>query len=225
MKASVSNFLSNVLSVILGIVITFAVQGFIDRSREKQEVRSALQLVRSELATNAEDVAIMADYLRQERKSAEYFLAHRQDLARCPADSVSYHSGIIFADASITLSDDALELLKMSSLFQKIGDVGLGMKIIRAYDSCASTAANLNHHISVRNERFDDSVNERTVRQYTSGGNIDIVDYLKTPYGLYSIRWLTAQADVELFSDTADIQAAIEAIDTYLQGKRRSVRR
>ena len=59
MKESVSSFLSNVLSVILGIVITFTVQGIINRTNEKREVRSALDLVRSELVTNAEDIAIM----------------------------------------------------------------------------------------------------------------------------------------------------------------------
>ena len=220
MKESVSSFLSNVLSVILGIVITFTVQGIINRTNEKREVRSALDLVRSELATNAEDIAVMSDYLLQERASAQYFLSHLEDLDACPPDSVAYHSGIIFADASITLSDDALELLKMSSLFQRIGDVGLGMKIIRAYDSCASIAAVLNRHVEARNEHFDESVTAQTVLQYAAGGNISITDYLRTPYGLYSIRWLTAQGDVDLLADVSDIEDAVGAIDAYLHGRR-----
>ena len=220
MKESVSSFLSNVLSVILGIVITFTVQGIINRTNEKREVRSALDLVRSELVTNAEDIAVMSDYLLQERASAQYFLSHLEDLDACPPDSVAYHSGIIFADASITLSDDALELLKMSSLFQRIGDVGLGMKIIRAYDSCTSIAAVLNRHVAARNEHFDDSVTAQTVLQYATGGNISITDYLRTPYGLYSIRWLTAQGDVDLLADVSDIEDAVGAIDAYLHGRR-----
>ena len=220
MKESVSSFLSNVLSVILGIVITFTVQGIINRTNEKREVRSALDLVRSELVTNAEDIAIMSDYLRQERASAGYFLSHLEDLDACPPDSVAYHSGIIFADASITLSDDALELLKMSSLFQRIGDVGLGMKIIRAYDSCASIAAGLNRHVEVRNENFENSVTEQTVLKYAGGGNISITDYLRTPYGLYSIRRLTTQGDVDLLVDVSDIEDAVEAIGNYLRGRR-----
>jgi hypothetical protein len=221
MKESVASFLSNVLSVILGIVITFTVQGIINRSNEKREVRSALNLVRTELVSNAEDIGEMSDYLKQELRSAEYFLSHLEDLDACPPDSVSYHSGIIFADASITLSDDALELLKMSSLFQRIGDIGLAMKIIRAYDSCASTAAALNRHVAARDENFDESVNERTVQQYASGGNISIKDYLRTPYGLYSIRWLTTQGDMDLVTDVTDIEEAVDAIGDYLQGRRR----
>ena len=213
MKESAASFLSNVLSVILGIVITFTVQGMIDRARERHEVRAALNLVRTELATNATDVAEMTDYLRQERVSADYFLKNLKTLEQCPNDSVRFHSGIIFADATITLSDDALELLKMSSLFQKIGDNDLAMKIIRAYDTCDNIAANLNRHVSQRNERFEESVNEKTAGQFATSGSIDLERYLKTPYGQYAIRWLTTQGDLEIMTDGSDLGAAIDAID------------
>lgn len=224
MKEPVASFLSNVLSVILGIVITFTVQGMIDRARERHEVRAALNLVRTELATNATDVAEMTDYLRQERVSANYFLKNLKTLEHCPNDSVRFHSGIIFADATITLSDDALELLKMSSLFQKIGDNDLAMKIIRAYDTCDNIAANLNRHVSQRNERFEESVNEKTAGQFATSGSIDLERYLKTPYGQYAIRWLTTQGDLDIMTDVSDLGAAIDAIDGYLQGRRRHKR-
>jgi hypothetical protein len=224
MKEPVASFLSNVLSVILGIVITFTVQGMIDRARERHEVRAALNLVRTELATNATDVAEMTDYLRQERVSANYFLKNLKTLEQCPNDSVRFHSGIIFADATITLSDDALELLKMSSLFQKIGDNDLAMKIIRAYDTCDNIAANLNRHVSQRNERFEESVNEKTAGQFATSGSIDLERYLKTPYGQYAIRWLTTQGDLDIMTDVSDLGAAIDAIDGYLQGRRRHKR-
>lgn len=224
MKESAASFLSNVLSVILGIVITFTVQGMIDRARERHEVRAALNLVRTELATNATDVAEMTDYLRQERVSANYFLKNLKTLEQCPNDSVRFHSGIIFADATITLSDDALELLKMSSLFQKIGDNDLAMKIIRAYDTCDNIAANLNRHVSQRNERFEESVNEKTAGQFATSGSIDLERYLKTPYGQYAIRWLTTQGDLDIMTDVSDLGAAIDAIDGYLQGRRRHKR-
>ena len=52
MKESAFHFFLDVLSVILGIVITFAIQGLIDRSRDRKNVRSAMELFRTELATN-----------------------------------------------------------------------------------------------------------------------------------------------------------------------------
>ena len=98
MKESVTSFLSNILSVILGIFITFTIQGMIDRSKEKKETRSSLELVRSELVTNMDDISIMADYLHQEKASAEYILSNKDSLDSCPEDSVNYHSSMIFAD-------------------------------------------------------------------------------------------------------------------------------
>ena len=217
MKASLSGFLSNMLSVILGIFITFGIQGIIDRSREKNNTRSSLELVRSELSTNIDDISIIVDYLKQERKSAEYMLSHRDSLDKCPVDSINFHSSMIFADVSFSLCHDALELLKMSSVFQNIESNGLSMKIIRAYDTCNSIVYNLNRHISSRDSRFENSIDKETAGIYALNGNIDIKDFIKTDYGLYSIQWLTAQADPELFTDVFDIQDAIDAIDAYLR--------
>ena len=217
MKESTTNFFLNVLSVILGIVITFSIQGIINRAQDKKNVRSALELIRSELATNAEDISIMLDYLKQEQASAQYFMGHLQDLDQCPSDSVIYHSAVLLSDASITVSHDALELLKMSSLFQKIGDNPLSMKIIRAYDCCTSGAQNLNHHIDARNEQFSVTVNEKNVRKIISDGNIRIREFLKTDLGHYAIEALASQADPSQYTDMDAIQDAIDAIGLYLE--------
>ena len=222
MKESVASFLSNVLSVVLGIVITFSIQGMIDRSRDRKEVRSALQLVRTELQANVDDISVMCDYLWQEKASAEYILQHRVENDSCPSDSISYHSGIIFAEASISVSQDALELLKNSSLFQKIGSNDLSMKIIRAYDSCGTIVAALNSHLDTRNSQFEGSVNEETAGKFASTGGIDIRDFIKTDYGLYVIRRLASLYGIESISDTSDITDALDAIDAFL-GKRFSL--
>lgn len=224
MKETTKAFFRHLLSVVLGIIITFSVQGIIDRAHTRREVRSALELVRAELVANIDDINTMSDYLRQERRSAEYFLDNRTILTRCPADSINFHSGFIFADASITISQDALELLKMSSLFQKIGDNETSMKIIRAYDTCSSAVSSLNHHVATRDELFRNSVNDQNVRKIAANGSIDIREYIKTGYGLYVIRWLSHQISPEYYADVTDLKEAVKAIDSYLAGtsKRRN---
>ena len=213
------NFMISFLAIFFGMLCTFLGQGMIDRAADRKEVRAALALVRSELEANKEDINTMADHMRQERKSAEYFLHNRLSLAKCPADSIYYHTGVIFAEASITMTQDALELLKMSSLFQKIGDNETSMKIIRAYDSCEYAVANLNSHIATRNEMVDKSINESNVRRLAGNGVIDIKEYIKTGYGQYVIRWLSSQVGPEYYADVSDLDAAIDAIDKYLSGK------
>ena len=225
MRQTLIDFFSNMISVILGIVITFSVQGMIDRAADRREVRSALELVRTELVTNVNDISLVENYLYEERKSAQFFLNHRQDLSSCPEDSVSYCSGVLFADVSITLCQDALQLLKMSSLFQKIEDNPLSMKIIRAYDCCESIASTLNHYFQTRDARFENSVTQESAGKYAKSGFIDIRDYLQTDYGLFAIRWITARADPKNYTDVSDVQAAVEAIDNYLGGRHRRNKR
>ena len=216
MKAGMKDFLSKLLSVVLGIIITFTLQGFKDKAHTKKEVRSALELVRTELNTNIEDIREMADYLKQERASAQYFVDHRKTLAKCPADSIRHHSSILFADAAISTSSDALELLKNSSLFQKIGDRNLSMKIIRAYDTCQTISASLNQLVTNRNNRFDAVINDKTAALVVPDGDISIKEFIKTSYGFYAISGLTTQAGVDKYTDISDIEAAIEAINHYL---------
>ena len=217
MKASFKSFIVDSMSVILGIFITFTIQGMIDRSHDRKEVQSALWLVRTELNTNLGDIKTLNEYLKQERKSAQYMVDHRQDINSCPADSLEYHSSIILADVTATMSNDALELLKSSSLFQKVGNSLLSMKIIRAYDCCQLIVDMLNHHIADRNARFENSINEDNVKKFASEGAIDLTDFIKTDYGLYSVRWITNQVTADRTSDVSDIEEALKAIDNYLR--------
>ncbi|MCR5465090.1 MAG: hypothetical protein K6F06_11235 [Bacteroidales bacterium] len=217
MKESVASFLSNILAVILGIFITFTIQGMIDRSRDRKNARSSLELVRSELVRNIDDVSIIKEYLDMEKESAAYFIANKDSLDKCPDDSISYHSGILFADVSMSLSMDALELLKMSSVFQKLGNNDLSMKIIRAYDCCGSIVSNVNRHISIRDSRYESAIDMETVGEYVSEGSIDIRDFIKTDYGRYAIEWLTNQPGIDNITDVSDLEDAIEAINHYLK--------
>ncbi len=202
MKESVSSFLSNVLSVILGIAITFAVQGMIDRSRVRKDVRSALKLIRTELQSNQAVIDSLADYLDSERAAAKYFLSLDDGWTGASSDSVGIYGGILLSDASIALSDDALQLLKMSSLFQSIGNDGLSMKIIHAYDTCELIAAALNRHIEARNVRL--------------GEVEDIRTFFTSAEGRKALRLISLQANPARISETEDLETAIQAIDNYL---------
>ena len=188
MKESAFHFFLDVLSVILGIVITFAIQGLIDRSRDRKNVRSAMELVRTELATNIEDINVMHDYLLEANRSALYFLQHSEELDACPEDSIEYHGSVLLAEVSLTTSSDALELLKSSSLFQKIGDNALSMKIIRAYDCCQVIVESIDRHFIAKNTQSDDDLP----------------------------KWLLAHSPLP-YTDPADIDKAITAINVFLR--------
>lgn len=221
-KDNFINFVISFLAIFFGMLCTFVGQGIIDRAADRNEVRSALELVRSELASNIEDINTMADYLKQEKRSADYFLENRAKLDKCPIDSVNFHAGMLLADASMTLPHNALELLKMSSLFQKLGDDQLSMDIIRAYDSCEYSVAKYNEFISDRDEKFNQTINENSITQFASSGYIDIKKFINTTNGLYTIRWITTQVTPDKEQFINDVERAISSIDRYLAADRQS---
>ena len=187
MKTDWSSFVSELIAVILGIVITFTVQGRIDKAHDRREVRSALELVRVELASNLDDISELTEYLKQEQISARYLEDHRDSLDACPVETVKYHQGIVNADVSVSFSHDALELLKLSSLLQKVGNNPLSMKIISAYNCCELMETNISRHISGRDAQEGDPSS-----------------------------WLIAHNPM-YYTDSNEIKVAIEAIDTFLR--------
>ena len=146
-------FLNKLLPVVTGIAITFTLQGIVNRSHERKSVQSAMELVRTELNSNLKDIDHLNDFLKQAVVSAKYLSDHQHDLAACPAEIVKYHKGQVNAYVSLALSQNALELLKMSSLFPKVGDNELSMAIIRAYDACELLQTDINRHYSKSGER------------------------------------------------------------------------
>ena len=143
-------FVNKLLPVVTGIAITFTLQGVVNRSHERKSVRSAMELVRTELSSNLQDIDHLNDFLQQEVISAKYLSDHQQDLDACPADIVKYHKGQVDAYVTVVFSQNALELLKLSSLFPKVGDDDLSMGIIRAYDACEMLQTDINRHFSSR---------------------------------------------------------------------------
>lgn len=118
---------------------------------------------------------------------------------------------MIFADVSFNLCDDALELLKMSSIFQKIEDNNLSMSIIRAYDTCGVIESSVNGHIDSKDSRLE----------YSYNGDIrNLKVFLRSKEGSRSISWLSVQPDPASSIDVTDVEAAISAIDDFLGRKR-----
>ena len=188
------SFFSELVAVILGIVITFAGQGIIDRAHDRKEVRSALQLVRTELISNRQDISYLRDYLNQAQQSAQYLvdnpelLKHIDRLDSATLKTVTDHQGMVLAEVSVSLPHDALELLKTSSIFQKIGDNALSLKIIRAYDCCQVMVESIDRHFIAKTTQTDEDLP----------------------------KWLLAHSPLP-YTDPGDIDTAITAINVFLR--------
>ena len=136
----------------------------------------------------------MRETLEQVQQSAKYLednselLKNIHHLDSATLKTVTYHQGWVYAEVSVTLPHDALELLKTSSIFQKIGDNSLSMKIIRAYDSCQVMVESIDRHFIAKNTQSDEDLP----------------------------KWLLIHSPLP-YVDPADIDKAITAINVFLR--------
>lgn len=216
-KFDTVGFLSNILAVILGIAITFFIQGIIDQHHEKKSVDSALQLVRDELINCRQDLSDCADFLDQEQHAAYYLQTNFKQLHSCPTDSVSTYGLIYISEMMLTLPNDALELLKTSSLFSAIDDNELSLRIIRAYDQCDALLQIFNRHEIQKTDLLKQILIEKGTKQtINSDGSFSITELMNTKQGNYLTMLQLSNTAKSIKTGLGDIDKAIAAIDQYL---------
>lgn len=210
-------FWSNMLSVILGIFITFTIQGIIDRKEEKAAVDAALQLAQQELTKDRADLQAVADIMRHEQEAAVFFWQHQHELDKFSDDSLAYHSGFIFMEMMVQTTDAALELLKTSTLFPSINDNAVAMDIINAYDKTAILTSAFRVHEQKKMDLIHQAVDSDIKSRILTHGAVSMQEFMQTASGRYVIYSLLSMADPrQLTEGFPDLDKSIESIKTYL---------
>lgn len=127
------DFFRNFLAIVLGVVVTFVGSDMITEYNSQKELAKAMQLVKSELLLNRKEVSEMQERMFLERNSSYYLLQYKGRMHEASRDSLNKYSSIPFQYAYYTFVDDAMEMLKTSSLIQKIEDKELALQIIKTY--------------------------------------------------------------------------------------------
>lgn len=218
-KINWSSFATDILSVVLGIAITFGIQGLIDRRHEKKEVMAALELVREELINNNNNLKDVIGIISSERDAAQSVRSNIRTLQKCDPDSVILWNSILGSEYFFTVTDDALELLKSSSLFQKINDKNLALGIIKSYDYLEADSKAFNTHEQYKISLFMDANTNQVKRAsaYTSGQA-----YLKTFYSTSEADYFLKSV-IEMSDDTflsaslPEIEATIALIEARMK--------
>lgn len=209
-------FLTNFLAVVLGIVITFAVQDRIDKKTEQEDIMAGLNLVRKELDSNITDMLYVQEDLKTISQSAKYYLAHLQDLDSCPADSVNIHWENISSESYLTLPDDALQMLKSTYLYSPRLDRELSLSIVQAYDICDALKRNFNN-LEERKlatiEKIDDYF---MLRVPYGSGEVSKQTWASSPQGKKLIRSVARNNGYWIDGGLHEIRKTIAEIDEYL---------
>lgn len=165
MKLKLKNKIKNTLSnwrigdyirqlsvVVVGIIITFAGSNFISERNNQKKLKTALQLVKNELTANRTEIESMKKRFDKERDFGNYINRYRDSIRKADADSLYNNQNIFFQTVDFTYYEDAMEMLKTSTLIQQIEDQELAMQLAKTYGEIRMSHANLRFYYSSKME-------------------------------------------------------------------------
>jgi hypothetical protein len=133
-----SNFLTNLLGVILGILLTFGVNFLWRRREEKKRTKDMLILVRNELINNKELFKIQEDFLKKDGAVYQKILEAKNDLSSIPVDTLkTYHYQIQGINVN-PLITSAWQIFQNSEMIQKMTNKEMVIRLTNCYATMVS---------------------------------------------------------------------------------------
>lgn len=191
--------------VILGIIVTFAASNAITDYSESQEIKSALRLVRDELVLNREAVKRISARIELEQNVFRYILKFKDHIEEAPEDTLRTYQFMPFQTRRVIYAKDAGELLKTSSLFQKIEPKSLALQIIKAYNDLEIVSLNVSGFYATKDDHITRLLNNKEFDFYSDEYKSSVYGYWKK---LLSSRegWNICNFVVNNFSSSTPFQ-------------------
>lgn len=149
------DFFRNFIAVILGIVITFAGSDYISERNTQKEVEKSLMLVKSELMLNREEMKSMGETVSFEQNAARYLFQYKNRISEISSDSVRIYTPSLFQWSKFGFISDAMEMLKSSTLIQKIKNKELSLQIIKIYGTIKSAENTFDIYMNYKTQSQD----------------------------------------------------------------------
>ena len=157
--------------VIIGIVVTFAGSGLIERWRVAREVRATMLLVHAELETNRADFMQVWDYQQWEMRACKFLTDNRRDLKRIPSDTLASFDPVYGRIHFFHPCRDAFEVLKNSGLMSSVPDKDFLLAVTQGYAVLADLEENISMYyqlkLTAQNDMSKDFSEKQRERFYT----------------------------------------------------------
>lgn len=119
--------------VTAGIVVTFVGSDLISNYSTDKEIRSTMNLIVKELESNRAELNTFIEKHENDRLIASYLVDSKFDVSNIAVDTLQKYFSFMSQLSSFRYSTDALDVLKGSSLMQKIDDKDILLSLIKTY--------------------------------------------------------------------------------------------
>lgn len=157
-------FVLEVLSVALGVVLTFAGEAYISHKNEVKDVKENLALVRDELLVNIEEMDTVYAQRDEQARAALYISMNFDHFEQCDPDTLLKYCNGPLTIFKADVTEDAFELLKISTLINKIDDRELSLDIIKGYKTLKTHQSHIQFNTDKFNRLFHEAERDQLKR-------------------------------------------------------------
>lgn len=136
--------------VTAGIMVTFIGSNMITNYATEKEVKATMNLIVGELEKNNIELSKIITKYEDHRIIAGYLIQHKFNVQTMSADTLQKYQKFISTMSSFDYSSDALDVLKGSSLMQKIEDKDLLMNLIEAYQGFSGIQSTVKEYYDLK---------------------------------------------------------------------------
>lgn len=215
-----AGFALDFLAVVLGIVLTFVGEALITSYNEQEDVKNSLQLVRDELIDNLDNIHSVDSLLNNDALAAEFLIRYMEHYDDAPLDTLYQYCNVPMYIYSFSISSQALELLKNSSIFSKIKDKSLALNIIHAYGNLDEYKQSKDFYFQKKQSLIDAAITD-DMKKALSQPNITAQKFWKTltsttngTYLLHEIR-ISNKMKGSTEEIINNLNTTIESIESY----------
>ena len=133
-KLNTADFYRNLISVIIGIGITFGGSSMLQKCSERRETARIMSMVRDELDKNLAFVEEQKEQLTQEHIDAVGLAPYIHAPETIPADTLLKYRGLVTQLSEFTYTSDAFKVLKNSGQIKFVEDKNLLIRLFAAYE-------------------------------------------------------------------------------------------
>lgn len=136
--------------VTAGIVVTFVGSTVISNVLVEKEVKTTMNLIISELENNKVSLNNFINKHKNNISIASYLIENNFDVRKINADTLTKYQSFISSLSKFTYNADAMDVLKESSLMQKIENKDLLLDLIVTYQGFQNVKESVNEYFDLK---------------------------------------------------------------------------
>lgn len=150
-----AEFYRNLISVVIGILVTFGGSALIQRCSERREVAHILSIVRDELQMNLARIEEQKERLLYEYAAAAALKPYIDAPESIPADTIDKYFNTLINTFYLQIATNSFEVLKNSSQIHYIPNKELIRDLFEIYEFMESGAAQVRSEYSDKDKSSD----------------------------------------------------------------------